>query len=567
MAEKVLPYDRSIVPQETGYWCGPAATQIVLNTRGLIVDESTLAREIGTTVNGTDYVGLIERILDIRVPDARYTSVYMEQDPPSAAQRETLWRNLKRSIDAGYGVVMNWVAPPSNKPRGVKGSVSPRYSGGTTYHYVAAMGYDDNPALRAVWIADSGFQPQGYWISFDQCCSLIPPKGYAFADVDAPGGPEAPIDPTAQAVDALLRLMGGSVSFDRYAALLPAVQQCLADCECTTIERIAMWGAQVGHESVGLKYMAELWGPTEAQRGYEGRVDLGNTVPGDGYRFRGRGPIQVTGRHNYTKLSQWAHGKGLVPTPTYFVDNPDELASDRYGFVGVTWYWTTQRPMNDAADARDLVRATQYVNGGQTGIDNRRDRYNSALAMGADLLKLATGGDDFMGALTAAEQREMLDLLRWLAAPNTGELRKQFPHRSMYATGPETDTLAGRTLSAHAFGWDQRTEASAMRGDATAISLIRQAAAGTLWGVRQTPDGKPEPYLVEVAKKMLAKLAEAGVIDGGKPTTPTTPTTPTAPAGKVSCQIGPGACVLVANGGDGQCALTGPACVLKKGAL
>ncbi|AHY26852.1 lysin A, protease C39 domain [Mycobacterium phage ZoeJ] len=552
MTEKVLPYDRAIVPQETGYWCGPASTQIVLNTRGLIVPEATLAREIGTTVNGTDYVGLIERVLDLRVPDARYTSVYIENDPPTAAQREALWRNLKRSIDAGYGVVMNWVAPPSNYPRGVKGSVSPRYGGGTVYHYVAAMGYDDAGA-RAVWIADPGFQPQGYWISFDQCASLIPPKGYAYADVDA--APAAPIDPDAQAADALMRLMGGSVPFDRYRALLPAAQQCLADCECTTIERIAMWGAQVGHESVGLKYMTELWGPTPAQQGYEGRVDLGNTQPGDGYRFRGRGPIQVTGRRNYTVLSQWAHGKGLVPTPTYFVDNPDELASDRYGFVGVTWYWTTQRPMNDAADARDLVRATQYINGGQTGIDNRRDRYNSALAMGADLLKILNGGDDFMGALTAAEQREMLDLLRWLAAPDTGELRKRFPHRSMYATGPELDTFAGRAISAHAFGWDQRVEASAMRGEQWAIDNVRAAAAGTAWGVRQTPDGKPDPFLVGVAKQYLVELAKAGVIDG-KPATPApAPEAPTSPV-KASCALSAAGCVVADATSGGDCALS-----------
>ncbi|QIN94250.1 endolysin [Mycobacterium phage Willsammy] len=195
MAEKLLPYDRSIVPQETGYWCGPAATQVVLNSRGIIKAESDLARQIGTTTRGTDYVGLIERVLDAIVPDARYTSVYIANDPPTAAQKETLWRNLVASINAGYGVVMNWVAPPSNKPRGVKGSVSPSYSGGTTYHYVAAMGYDDNPAARAVWIADSGFRPYGYWVSFDQCATLIPPKGYCYAAA-APVAPAAPAPAT-----------------------------------------------------------------------------------------------------------------------------------------------------------------------------------------------------------------------------------------------------------------------------------------------------------------------------------------------------------------------------------
>src|SRR3954463_9660008 len=64
--EGVLPYDHSIVPQETGYWCGPAATQVVLNSRGIYVAERDLARSIGTHTGGTDYVGLIEQDLDRR---------------------------------------------------------------------------------------------------------------------------------------------------------------------------------------------------------------------------------------------------------------------------------------------------------------------------------------------------------------------------------------------------------------------------------------------------------------------------------------------------------------------
>jgi hypothetical protein len=138
--EMVLPYDHSIVPQETGYWCGPAATQVVLNSRGIYVAERDLARSIGTHTGGTDYVGLIEQDLDRRVPQAGYVSVYMPNDPPTSAQRQRLWRDLVRGINAGWGMIMNWVAPPSNYPRGVKGSISPRYGGGTVYHYVAAMG-------------------------------------------------------------------------------------------------------------------------------------------------------------------------------------------------------------------------------------------------------------------------------------------------------------------------------------------------------------------------------------------------------------------------------------------
>ncbi|NKV10944.1 hypothetical protein GS909_07160 [Rhodococcus hoagii] len=173
-----MPYDRSIVRQETGYWCGPASAQVVLNSRGIHVDESDLAREMGTTWNGTDFIGQIERVLDARVPDARYTSVQMPNDPPTAEQRARLWRDIVRSIDAGWGVIVNIVAPPSNYPRAVAPStISPAYSGGTVYHYMTVMGYDDEQ--RSVWIADSGFNPFGYWLDFDQLATLIPPKGTA----------------------------------------------------------------------------------------------------------------------------------------------------------------------------------------------------------------------------------------------------------------------------------------------------------------------------------------------------------------------------------------------------
>lgn len=192
---KVLEYPRDQVVQDTHYNCGPASTQTILRAAtGELVPESTLARELGTTTNGTDYIGLITRVLRERLPAAEYTTVVMPNDPPSTQQRDKLWTDIVHSIDAGFGVVCNIVAPRSNYPRGVYGSESPRYGGGTVYHYFTAMGYREGSQGRAVWIADSGFAPYGYWISLEQLATLIPPKGYTYAATAAPN----PKTPTTQ---------------------------------------------------------------------------------------------------------------------------------------------------------------------------------------------------------------------------------------------------------------------------------------------------------------------------------------------------------------------------------
>jgi hypothetical protein len=188
--EIILPYDHSIVPQETGYWCGPASTQVVLNGQGIFISEQQLAAEMGTHSGGTDYIGQIEIVLDWYLPHMNHVTVDQPYDPMSYEDKERLWANLIRAMadEPRGGVVMNWVAPPGNYPIGIKGSQSPSYGGGTIYHYVACMGIDDNPNQRACWIADSGFHPFGYWCSFDQVSTLIPPKGYCYPAVEPAAG-------------------------------------------------------------------------------------------------------------------------------------------------------------------------------------------------------------------------------------------------------------------------------------------------------------------------------------------------------------------------------------------
>lgn len=184
----------------------------------------------------------------------------------------------------------------------------------------------------------------------------------------------------------LSEVMGGALSLARYQELLPAYLRLMQWANINTVDRAAMLAAQLGHESVGLKYQQEIHDGSN----YEGRRDLGNVYPGDGRRFRGHGWIQVTGRGNHTAVSKWAHEKGLVPTPTFFVDNPAALGDDQYCWVGPAWYWTVARPqINSLSDARDLEGVTRAINGGTNGLNDRRARYQRALTMGAHLL---TGG-------------------------------------------------------------------------------------------------------------------------------------------------------------------------------
>lgn len=180
----------------------------------------------------------------------------------------------------------------------------------------------------------------------------------------------------------LARAMGNTVSMARYEQLAPAFNAAMIQAGCITVDRAAMWCAQIGHESGGLQWMEELADGAD----YEWRQDLGNTQSGDGRRFKGHGPIQITGRYNHTKVSEWAHSKGYVPTPTYFVDNPAELAGDRYGFLGAVWYWTVARDMNSYADRGDIDGATRAVNGGTNGLTDRQLRWDRCRSIGPALL-------------------------------------------------------------------------------------------------------------------------------------------------------------------------------------
>ncbi|QAU07098.1 lysin A, glycosyl hydrolase domain [Gordonia phage BiPauneto] len=170
----------------------------------------------------------------------------------------------------------------------------------------------------------------------------------------------------------------------------------------TTVRRAAAWFATLGEETGGFANFVEIWGPTAQQRGYEGRLDLGNTVAGDGYRFRGRGAIQTTGRNNYRELGKWCKARGLVDDPEHFVKNPDLVATPRWAFVSAAMYWSSTsrrgKTINEWADAGDILAVSRCVNGWIDGAypwgwPNRQSRWNNCLALGEELLP---GGIDSM---------------------------------------------------------------------------------------------------------------------------------------------------------------------------
>lgn len=132
--------------------------------------------------------------------------------------------------------------------------------------------------------------------------------------------------------------------------------------------RVAHFWAQVGHESA-LKYNKEIWGPTAAQKKYEGRADLGNNQPGDGKRFMGHGMIQVTGRFNHREFTKWARKR--YPLCPDFEANPDLLATFPWALVSAIWYWDS-RNLNALADKDDVLAVTKKVNGGTNGLEDRK---------------------------------------------------------------------------------------------------------------------------------------------------------------------------------------------------
>jgi putative chitinase len=165
--------------------------------------------------------------------------------------------------------------------------------------------------------------------------------------------------------EATLRTIMPHLSPERAAIYYPMLSEAMSEFSINTPMRQAAFLAQIAHESGEFKYFEEI----ASGAAYEGRKDLGNVNPGDGRRFKGRGPIQITGRDNYRKYG-----------PIVGLDleaHPEMAARPEVGFRLAGAFWV-DKGLNELADIGEMRRITRRINGGLNGLVERLNYYSRA---------------------------------------------------------------------------------------------------------------------------------------------------------------------------------------------
>jgi predicted chitinase len=162
----------------------------------------------------------------------------------------------------------------------------------------------------------------------------------------------------------------------RNATFFPFLTAAMTEFAIEAPARAAAFLAQLAHESAQFRFMEEIWGPTPAQRRYEPpgtlATTLGNTTAGDGLRFKGRGPIQITGRANYRRFGDLL-GVDLASSPTLAAT--PVLA---FRIAGLFWSKKGLNELADQATADAFREITRRINGGFNGLAERQKFYAAA---------------------------------------------------------------------------------------------------------------------------------------------------------------------------------------------
>ncbi|MGW6377005.1 glycoside hydrolase family 19 protein [Rhodococcus sp. NPDC055112] len=178
------------------------------------------------------------------------------------------------------------------------------------------------------------------------------------AEAEAEPAPQPPAPaPLAVTPDDLARIVPGMPA-EKIAEYVAPLNAAMERGGIDNPVRQAAFIAQLAVESDSFRTFQEY----ASGSAYEGRADLGNTQAGDGERYKGRGAIQITGRHNYESLSQF--------TGVDFVAHPELVEAPENAFTTAVWYWQS-RDLNQVADSAGIVRVSEVVNGGHHALERR----------------------------------------------------------------------------------------------------------------------------------------------------------------------------------------------------
>lgn len=154
------------------------------------------------------------------------------------------------------------------------------------------------------------------------------------------------------------------------ALYVPILNEMFEKYKMTWSYEQEMFLAQCLHESAGFAFTRELWGPSVWQVKYEGHLGLGNTQPGDGKKFMGRGLIQLTGRANYQLFSDWVGDPSIMQYPQ-LVESP------KYAVLSAIWFWK-KNDLVRFAKTDDIIGCTRVVNGKKMlGLEERTKYYEA----------------------------------------------------------------------------------------------------------------------------------------------------------------------------------------------
>ena len=155
--------------------------------------------------------------------------------------------------------------------------------------------------------------------------------------------------------------------------MLDDLNECLEKFDIRTKSRICHFISQCSHESAAGRYREEL----ASGEAYEGRKDIGNTEPGDGPKFKGGGYLQLTGRYNYTRFSEYVEDPEVVNQGVSYV-------AENYPWQSAGFWWIANE-MNELADSNPTVEEVTFrVNGGYNGLEDRRQYYEKCLEVFSD---------------------------------------------------------------------------------------------------------------------------------------------------------------------------------------